>query len=178
MNLTNYAKPWTKEDIRYLTENYDPKRKDELSEYFGRTWAAIKYRANCIGVSGKKSKDWDEKEIKDLIDLYPKTSNRELEVIFGRSIKGITCKAYELGLIKQKEFKDKPKIRKSSRSWSEEEINLLHAHFPNMATNKLPINRTIGAITMMAKRLGIKKSPNHIRKCRYAYSKMKVQGVI
>lgn len=102
---------------------------------------------------------WTKAEVAHLISLYPKNSNRDLAAGFGRPEWGIIGKARELAL--KKDYTDGYRRRQSLDvvPWSTTEINMLRKLYPTTPNEEIAekIGRTLDAIHMKARRLGLRK---------------------
>ena len=172
-----WNRSWTKKELDYVAKHYGKKKPSDISKHLNRTETAVHQKAHALGKIGSKTTNgWSEKEIDDLIELYPITPTDLLTKLFDRTLKAIQQKAHEYGLRKEKEARKKRVMPKPQNSWTEEEEAILRRDFPIMASHKVPVNRTTAAIRSYAKKLGLKKTPRYIQKCRYRYAMLASQG--
>lgn len=89
---------WTKEDIKYLKENYCSTSFEEMSRILGREIPAIQTKACKLKIT--KNTEWSDEEIECLKNNYQTKTNEELSKILGRTKTAIDLKINRLGLKK------------------------------------------------------------------------------
>lgn len=114
----NYKKAWSDDDKDYLLENYSPEHKEELVEYLGRTWEAIKSMAVRLGIT--EMNKWTPDEDKLLVEIFPNYTYDEMSKLLKRPKSGIRTRAYDLGL-----------KREYASNWTNNEDELLKQFYPN-----------------------------------------------
>ena len=116
---------WTKEEDDILRNNYILKTKEEICNMLpNHSIYSIKYRASKLGMNKLKDSIWSKDEIDILTKYYSKESAADISKrIPNRSIAQIRDKAENLGLVSHFRI---------TRSWSEDEENILKKYYPLM----------------------------------------------
>ena len=93
---------WSKDKVELLKKLYPTASIQEIMDKTGRSRAAIRHKAFCMGIKRDKVyTDWPPNEIKLLKKLFPTTRNREMAERLGRSMKAVRMKAFFLDLEKK-----------------------------------------------------------------------------
>lgn len=146
-------KPWTKEDINYLKENYDKMTNKEIAKVLKRSENSVSSKAFTLRIENDPSKSgltWEEEDINYLKNHYDKLSTKEMAENLQRSIRAIDNKARILGLSRNmKETK-----------WTDEEIEFLKENHGEMSNGDLAelLDRTVVAVNNRVSMLGLAKN--------------------
>lgn len=93
---------WTKDEMKFLKENYGKMPFAQMAEEMGRSIGSISGKAFWMKLSTKKGgnakvrKAWTEEEIKYLKENYGKKSNKQLAKKLGRTFYSITSKFHAI----------------------------------------------------------------------------------
>ncbi|MDN8559122.1 hypothetical protein [Citrobacter werkmanii] len=141
--------PWTLEHLRFLERHYRSLPLAELAESLGRSPGAVALMADKLGCRGERGLVWTEAEMDVIRCHYGSGVGAEFlqQLLPGRTVSAIFTQAEKMGVL-------------SGRFWNEEEREILKAYYPTegtMVTARLA-GRTVHAVRIMAKRLGLKKS--------------------
>ena len=147
----NNRASWTLKDLTFLENNYSSMPVADIAARLGRTPGAVGVMADKLGCRKKKSAPWSEAEMDIIREHYARgTEARSLtELLPGRSARAIFSRAEALGVL-------------SGRFWRDAELDILKSDYPRVGTavtDRLP-GRNVESVTIMANRLGLKKSPN------------------
>lgn len=93
---------WTKDEDRYLMQNYQRQSINEIASALNRTKPSVSWRLHYLGLVNFKR--WTPYEIKYLKDNYATTINQELADKLGRTRIAVVDKALKLGLEKDPNF--------------------------------------------------------------------------
>lgn len=98
--------PWTAKDLDNLKKYYPILSGDELLSYFpGRTIAAVKTKAQILGLKKQKQRfRFTKKHINYLVKNYSTMISQDIADKLGCSLYSIYNKAHSLGLEKDKKF--------------------------------------------------------------------------
>jgi len=179
------AKRWTPEEDKILRENFENKRKSELTKLLDKEWATIYRRSKKLGLKrdatvigkdratrGKRKDSWSEEELSTLKSIYPIGTKKEIQDKLNRPWSGIWGKAYAMGLrrdpeiVKKESIEGGKKVPEREDFWKEEEINLLKEIYVNN-TKEFLINkfsRSWKSIRYKANQLGLSRNPDIIKK--------------
>lgn len=111
-------KPWSKEEIEFLTKNYKTMRFRGIAERLQRTPLAVTHMVSNIGLKKRRMHFWTNAELKKLKKLRLTHSDRELGVIFGVSEWAINGASQRMGT-------EAPRIPR----WTEKETKYLLKHY-------------------------------------------------
>ena len=89
---------WTKQDIKFLLDNYKTKSYHDISKTLNRTESAI--RAKCFDLNLIKNNRWTESEVSYLIENYNRLNTKELSKHLNRTESAVQIKIKKLGLKK------------------------------------------------------------------------------
>lgn len=142
---------WTIEDLRFLEQNYNVRSVTEIAERLGRSPGAVALMADKLGCRGERGAVWTDAEMNIIRHHYGSGVGAEFlqQLLPGRTVSAIFAQAEKMGVL-------------SGRFWLADELDILKRYYPSEGmtiTARLP-GRTIHAIRIMAKRLGLKKSPS------------------
>ena len=101
--VENHFKAWSKEDEKYLKDNYGSIPVSVMAKKLGRTEDAVKGRAYVFGLVDEKTTTrakWTKEEIVFLKKNVNKKTNEEMAQYLGRSIASVAGKLSELKLKK------------------------------------------------------------------------------
>ncbi|ELN2574362.1 hypothetical protein [Enterobacter kobei] len=141
----NRRQRWTLAEMRYVEQHYGTVRARVIAEHLGRPLASVHTIAIKLGCSGK-ALPWTEEEKEVIRTRYARGEGitRVMALLPGRTRRTIFAMAATLGV-------------NSARSWSEEELRVLRAHYAaegTAASRRLP-GRTPEAIKVKACELGL-----------------------
>ena len=91
--LKNQSKTWTKDDDKFLKNNYGKLINEEIAKRLGRTEKAIQLRVSKMGLRKNKSRKWTKEEDEFLKSNYGKLINKEIAKKLGRTEKAIQLRA-------------------------------------------------------------------------------------
>lgn len=97
--VDNHFKAWSKEDEKYLKENYGSTPVSVMAKKLGRTEDAVKVRAYVFGLVDEKTitrAKWTKEEISFLKKNINKKTNEEMAQYLGRSVASVAGKLSEL----------------------------------------------------------------------------------
>lgn len=141
---------WTKEDEKFLEENYHSKSFEYLMIKLNRTKYSIQNKAQKLKIKREKCKysnSWEKEEEDMLLKIYRTSSREELLNIFNdRNWGSIKSKASKLG------------IKRAGVDWSDEDLKFLKENYYNTNLYVLveKFNKTESQIRKKAKMLGLK----------------------
>lgn len=122
MGAFRMADRWSKKDREYLRKNYDPNKKEELTNHLGRSWDAIIQQASKMGVTTPYHYvgSWSEEEDMCLF-MMKDSSISEISELLGRShsvishrrsVIHISQKMDPFSIIKRRQFKYKVEVER------------------------------------------------------------------
>ena len=146
-------KKWSVEDVEILKKYY-PLKGTNIPELLdrGHTISSIKGKVNRLKLDFSNKKIWEENDILLLKEKYPTQGSNIPELLEKFSINAIGTKARSLGLNFLR--------NKSSRLWTDKEIEILKEYYPLKGTNipELLEKYRKNQITYKAALLGLSKS--------------------
>jgi len=92
------VKHWSRDEIKFLKENYDKMTYKEIGQIFDRTVEAVSRKAGSLVLSKKIDKLWSKNEVEYLTENYGKISAIKISEYLNRSFYSVTGKAKCLGL--------------------------------------------------------------------------------
>lgn len=142
-------KTWTDEEVDYLINNYNNVSVEELGNYLGRAYTAIRKKASELGIKRdidlKKNKWLDEERV-ILKDNYTIKNKEELKALLpNRSWVAIVQEARKLNVSK-------------GHKWSREELDYLMSNYSKDSKSEILeklSKRTWGAIVHKANKMGL-----------------------
>jgi len=136
---------WSKEELRFLRKNFWEMDFKVMAKKLGRTHAAVRSRANKLGL--RSVVYWTAKEEALLKKQYLRSEVKDIAKKLGRTVSSVKARALKLGLLRL-------------TLWSEEEIWKLHKLYPTHSLEEIcrRIDRPLSAIKAQAKRQGLRKS--------------------
>lgn len=177
MNNDTYAsmfrKQWTEEELDILRRNCaDHLLKDLLALLSGRNDSAIEAMIRKLGLprfrpAAPPSADWREwtEAERDIVRRHYADAPMDdlLAMLPGRTAGAIKTMAVKLGV--RKSWDVKARIRREAEGcgelWTEEELRILRERYADTGSRELMAmlpGRTYGAISEMARKMGLRKS--------------------
>lgn len=112
---------WTPEEDECLRANYDYTQasKEFLLEHLGRSWQAIKSRANRLGLTKSSSESWTDEE-EALLTRYWLTQEREKlkDLLPNRTWESLKKRAYELDVTQSSRDKVCERCGEKYQNWN------------------------------------------------------------
>lgn len=135
-------KYWTKEEIKFLKENYKTISYKNIANLLHRSHDAVKKK---IGKLSLKKTDWTTEEVVFLRKNYKILSIKDMAKKLGRTYNSVQLKAGKLNLCS------------SSKKWTEEEIKFLKKNYKIIPTKNIAekFGRTIDGIQLKAGKLNL-----------------------
>lgn len=146
-------KKWTREEIRYLTENWNAGMFKEIMESLGRTEDSIMRKARRLGLAMHKKEDdlkkrrWTGEEDKFIINYYKKMPSEEIASYTGRTASAVRKRAQAL------------KLSAEVSRWSREEEQILFEKWGmvNIDTIARKLNRSRNAVLLKACHMSLRE---------------------
>jgi len=160
------GRKWSEEETEKLIEMYSSHSSSTIANLLHRSRNAVIWKANTLGLKGKRGKEWSKEDTQKLIESYPTHANREIATALQRTINSVILKARELNLKKNHDFliKVAEKNREllalyRGKIWTKEEKEQFKKLYPLKDNEELAgiFKVSIGAIESQARRLGIHK---------------------
>lgn len=157
---------WTKDEIGFLSENYDKLSFDELVNAVNHPKSSIIDKASQLRLS--KGYYWSLEDEQFLKDNYACLQTKDIAIALHKTVKSILLKAMKTGLKKPKnfqymiEFKD---YSGSGRYWTDDDITYLTQNFRHSTYAELSraLNRSELSITNKAYKLKLKRDESFQR---------------
>ena len=139
-------KNFTKEQIKYIKDNFYSKTIKEIQSEIDKSENSIRHAIRKLGLKKQIHKPWSEEENQYLINHYFEMTSEEISKILGRSITSINAQRDRLGLIR-------------NVAWTNDEIQFLIQNYLTMSHGDIgkKLNRTKQAITAKCFDLGLYK---------------------
>ncbi len=147
--MRGQAHEFTKEEIKYIVDNWGKESPHSMKKKLGCTWYAISKVATLHGLELPTSNKWTEEEIKQAEDLF-KTGKNYLEIAktINRSEWAVANLLRNMGYSYM-----------LPQFWKEEELKYLRENYENMTYAEIAeaLGRTTKAIGAKAEELGYQK---------------------
>lgn len=139
--------PWTKDEEKFLTENYNSNRKECFIYLKDRNKTSVYGKASELGLTSR-SICWSIEDDNFIRANHSSMSDRELSVVLGRTLKSVSSRKNTLGLdVKRK------------KSWPDEDLKFLLENHKTSLVEDLAtsMNRTVYSIKNKLIRMGLNK---------------------
>lgn len=142
---------WTVTDLTFLEDNYRTMPLSDIARTLGRTPGSVRLMAHKLACKEKVLSRWTAKEDEIISQHYAAGAGVAFIVTLleGRTPSAIFARADTLGVT-------------SGRYWREDELQILKEQYHIIGTRVIELlpGRTVDAIKITARRLGLRKSRN------------------
>lgn len=159
--------PWTANEVLKLKRYLGATSHEVIARILGRNVSEVKRQIIELGRI-KRDGSWTREEVAEFKRVYGTRTDEDLSRIFGRSVREIEELASQQALAKDKAFVRKLNGEASTRMprWTPEELEFLRREYPTRSNLQIAmrLNRSVKSVVSKAHNLGLKKSPDRLRR--------------
>lgn len=155
-------KIWTKDEEKYLIDNYNKCGHKEIARHLNRTEGSVigkSHRLRQIRDDMVAPNHWSEAEEQYLIDNYRFKRNDDLAKELGRTVRAVSEKANRIGLRKVSMKPDRKKSWDRVRKiWCGDEERFISDNHGSMEVVEIAfhLNRSVNSVRSKIKNMGLK----------------------